>query len=433
MSAAEGKDAHAGLKTKFLAAAVAGCSLGMIGLYMGITNDEPDPRPLLGWLLGLGFWLSIAVGMLMLTMLLRIFRSSWGVVVRRQLEHGLHAFPVLAACFAPLLLIAWFGEGQAGILWQWINPANELPELVDGSRHHVSEDILYLKKSGYLNIPFFSIRAIIYFGIFCGLAHWMRKCSFEQDKDGSPKWTVLGHHISAIGIPAAALALTFAAFDWFMSLEYHWFSTMFGVWFFAGSMRAGLAVTIIICFFQSTRGQLKGIYNQAHRYDLACLSLTFTIFWAYISFSQYFLIYQANIPEETFWYQIREINPITEEKITWWWVSMGLVFGHFLAPFLYLLWYRNKIDVQRLLVAACWILSFHLLDMYWNILPGRVLADNSLGYLPREFTISHWDIAAIIGIGGLCGLRYLQSLNQAEVEDIPVRDPQILESIHHHE
>jgi len=427
MSAADKAEGGMGPKILFLAAGVAGCSLAAIGLVSGVEDD--DPRPLLGWLTGLGFWLSIAVGMLMLAMLFRVFNSSWGVVVRRQLEHCLSAFPVLAICFAPLLLIAWFGEEKSGILWEWMNPHNSLP---DG--HQVGQDILYEKKSAFLNVTFFSVRAILYFGIFIGLSHWLRKCSFEQDKDGDPKWTRLGHNISAGGIPLTALALTFAAFDWFMSLEYHWFSTMYGVWFFAGSMRAGLAVTIIICFFQSTRGRLQGIYNQAHRYDLACLSLTFTIFWAYICFSQYFLIYHANIPEETFWYQIREIDPNTGEKITWWWVGMGLIFGHFFAPFLYLLWYRNKIDVQRLLFAACWILTFHLLDVYWNVIPGRVVtAGTEMGYVPRPFTIEIWDIAAIVGIGGICGFRYLQSLSQTEVEDIPVRDPRILESLHHHE
>ena len=102
---------------------------------------------------------------------------------------------------------------------------------------------------------------------------------------------------------------------------------------FASSIRAALAVIIIGCLYLSTKGSLKGIYNQAHQYDLACLSLAFTVFWAYISFSQYFLIYSANIPEETFWYTIREINPNTGERSGWFWVSMGLIFGHFFFPF----------------------------------------------------------------------------------------------------
>ena len=126
--------------------------------------------------------------------------------------------------------------------------------------------------------------------------------------DGDPKWTHMGMKISAAGIPAAAaLALTFGAFDLFMSLEYQWFSTMYGVWYFASGIRSALAITIIACFYLSSQKRpLDGIYNQAHQYDLGIfISFAFTVFWAYISFSQYFLIYSANIPEETFWYVIR--------------------------------------------------------------------------------------------------------------------------------
>ena len=146
--------------------------------------------------------------------------------------------------------------------------------------------------------------------------------------------------ISAIGIPAGALALTFGAFDMFMSLEYQWFSTMYGVWFFSSGMRSALAVTILGCLYLSRKSFLKGIYKQAHQYDLACLSLAFTVFWAYISFSQYF-IYSANIPRKTFWYNIREINPNTGETSSWFGVSMGLIFDTFY--FLFYIFFFTKI------------------------------------------------------------------------------------------
>ena len=180
----------------------------------------------------------------------------------------------------------------------------------------------------------------------------------SQDTDGDPKWSHMGMKISAAGIPAAAALLRFGAFDLFMSLEYQWFSTMYGVWYFASGMRSALAVTIIACFYLSSKNRpLNGLYKQAHQYDLACLSLAFTVFWAYISFSQYFLIYSANIPEETFWYVIREINPNTGEQSGWFWVSMGLIFGYFFFPFLYLLFYHNKINGPRLIFIVSWILA----------------------------------------------------------------------------
>ena len=155
----------------------------------------------------------------------------------------------------------------------------------------VKDDVLHQKKSAYLNLFFFSLRLAFYFAVFCGLSYWLRKVSFSQDIDGNPAWTTLGTKISAAGIPVAALALTFGAFDLFMSLEYQWFSTMYGVWFFSSGIRAALAVTIIACLFLKSKGFLKGLYQQAHQYDLACLSLAFTVFWAYI-FSSTVQIFQ---------------------------------------------------------------------------------------------------------------------------------------------
>ena len=328
------------LSTKLLAGSLIGLLVGLVGLAYGVTTG--DKSPFLGWLWASSFWLSIAIGLLMLIMIFRVFNSHWTPIVRRQQEHGLAAFPWLGLTLLPLLLVGWLGGDQSGILWTWIN--SDAPTMEALNVTTVAEDVLHQKKAGYLNLGFFTIRLIAYFGIFCGLSYWLRKVSFTQDTDGDPKWSHLGMKVSAAGIPAAALALTFGAFDLFMSLEYQWFSTMYGVWYFASGIRAALAVTIICCFYLSSKkAPLDGLYKQAHQYDLACLSLAFTVFWAYISFSQYFLIYSANIPEETFWYIIREINPNTGERSGWFWVSMGLIFGHFFFPFLYLLFYKNKL------------------------------------------------------------------------------------------
>lgn len=421
-----------GLSTKLLAGSILGLGGGLVGLFQGLQTG--DKAPFLGWLWGCSFWLSIAIGMLMLIMIFRVFNSKWSPVVRRQQEHALSAFPWLALCLLPLLLVAWFGKDQAGILWSWINPAS--PTIEVSSIISVEADVLHQKKAGYLNLNFFTLRLIAYFAIFCGISYWLRKASFSQDKDGDPKWTHLGTKVSAIGIPAAALALTFGAFDMFMSLEYQWFSTMYGVWFFASGMRAALAVTILICVYLVANGNLKGLFKQAHQYDLACLSLTFTIFWAYVSFSQYFLIYSANIPEETFWFTIREIDPNTGLRSGWFWVSMGLIFGHFFFPFLYLLFYRNKVDVPKLVFIVCWILAFHLLDLYWNIIPGREIVPGAfVGYEARPVIGSHllWGLFSLVGVGCLCAWAVIRSFQSGVAEIIPIRDPRIRESINHHE
>lgn len=295
----------------------------------------------------------------------------------------------------------------------------------------VGEDPLYVWKSPYLNITFFAVRAIGIFVAFIAIASILRKWSFDTDTSGNVNNTHNARRLSSLGLFICAIAATLGAIDWFKSLEYHWFSTMYGVWFFAACMRAALASIIILCVILAARGYLKGILKQAHRYDVACMMLAFTVFWAYISFSQYFLVYSANIPEEVFWYNIREKN-FTGELNSWWWVSMGLVFGHFLIPFLILLWYKTKIVVWRTVAISVWILAFHLLDLYWNIIPGKLVApDHAPGYLVRQFSVTPYDLAALVGIGGICIFAMCRSMTKAE--PIPVRDPNIVASLNYTE
>ena len=406
-----------------LTVGVLGLFVSIVGLY--IAWDSGDPRPLLGWLMGFTYWFMVSIGMLFLMMIFYVFDSGWSVVVRRQMEHGVGAIKWLGLMFLPLILFSWFYKENAGILWSWMNPDNLLP-----GGHTIGEDSIYQAKSSYLNLPAFTLRAVLYFVIFIGLAEILRFCSFSLEKDGDPKWMRIAHNTSAIGIILCALAATFAAVDWYKALEYHWFSTIYGVWFFAESMRAGIAVLLLVCFAQATIGNLRGIFNRCHSHHLGCLMLTFTIFWAYISFSQYFLVYNANLPEETFWYNIRELNP-DGTKSSWWWVSMALVFLHFLFPFIYLLWYNNKFG-RRVIFIACWILIFHAFDVYWNILPEKLTVDeNILGYMVRPFGVSIWDVSTFVGVGGICIWAFLISV--AKVKPIPIRDPRIEESINAHE
>jgi hypothetical protein len=409
-----------------LVALVAGVfclAVGLFGIYRGLQTG--DSRPLLGWLLGFSYWFSMSIGMLFLIMLFNVFDSGWSVIVRRQLEHAVGAIKWLFIIFLPLVLVVWFYEKNPGIVWSWLNPETVLP-----GGETVGTDSIFVKKSAYLNPVFFTIRVGVFFAIWIVLAETLRHCSFSLEKDGDPKWVHLAHNVSAIGVVLCALSATFAAIDWFKSIEYHWFSTMYGVWFFAESMRAALAGTVIVCMLLASKGYLKGIYNRCHSYLLGCLMLAFTVFWAYISFSQYFLIYNANIPEETFWYNIRELNADGSLN-SWWWVSMALIFCHFVFPFLYLLWYKNKFG-PRILFISVWILVFHGIDLYWNILPGRIPSeDNALGYTVRQFSPTIWDLATWLGIGCICFWAFMVSSRSAK--PIPIRDPRILESINAHE
>ena len=401
-----------------------GVSVAGFGFYQGLTSE--DARPLLSWLIGIAFWLSIALGVLFLTQIWYVFHARWPTIIRRQCEHCFSALPWLFLLFLPLLLIPFVSDNP-GILWKWMDGTNLLP----GGHELVQDDPLYNWKAAYLNPTFFAIRAFLYFGVFIGLAYFLKKWSFDTDQTGSVENIHKARRLSSVGLFLLATASTLAAIDWFKSLEYHWFSTMYGVWFFAGCMRAALSALLIYCVILSTKGYLKGIFNQAHRYDLGCMMLAFTIFWAYISFSQYFLIYNANIPEETFWYNIREHNGDGVHN-SWWIISMLLIFGHFLIPFLLLLWYKTKVVIWKSIGVAVWILLFHIIDLYWNIIPGKVVdLDASNGYYIRQFSVEVFDIAAIVGIGGICIWAVCSSMLKAE--PIPIKDPNILKSLNHSE
>ncbi|MCG8528691.1 MAG: hypothetical protein MI748_20095 [Opitutales bacterium] len=400
---------------------VVGLAIAGAGLVFGLF--EGDSRPWFSWLIGVAFWMSILIGSLLLIMITYAFDAGWSVIIRRQLEHMVSAFPWMALIFLPLILQPWISS-QPGILWKWMNPDTLLH-----NGHTVGHDPIYLWKEVYLNLPWMTIRTVAYFGIFIGVSMLLRKYSFTLESDGNTRWVNRARRTSAFGIFGVGLGLTFAAFDWFMSLDYHWFSTMFGVWYFASSVRATIAFTIILCYFLSTRGYLKGIYNQAHRYDLGTLLLAFTVFWAYICFSQMFLIYQANIPEETFWYNLRLYTQEGGNSL-WWWIAMSLVFLHFFVPFFFLVFYSTKVSVGRLVFIASWILSFHLLDLYFNILPGEIMTTDG-HFIIRSFSVTLFDICSILGIGGIVIWSFLRS--SKKVKPIPIKDPRILESIHHHE
>lgn len=460
-----------------------GAAIGIFGVYQGYSSGAS--RNLFSWLIGLGFWMSVCIGMLFLILLFHIFKAQWSVVIRRQMEHCMVAFPVLFILFLPLILItrsnekmpdghhhtsiqdqvdkhhgehshpegdgshgaagaegkhADHGHGghgpekvdwKRGMLWKWISLDGK--EELEGEAHH---DVLLSAKEAYLNRDMFTARFFTYFAVFCGLGLWFRHASTSQDRDGDVNWTHRSLKVSAFGIIAVALSTTFAAIDWFKAIEHHWFSTMYGVWYFACSMRLALAFTVIICFILSTRGELKGIYNQAHRYDLGCLMLAFTIFWAYISLSQFFLIYNANIPEETFWYNIRQFNPTNpDQPNSWYWVGMSLIFCNFFFPFFFLLFYYSKVTPKKSLFIAGWIIVVQLVDIFYNVLPGIVTKggtpDAAFDYTIRQFSVTPFDFASIVGIGGLCAAAYLWS--RSKTEPIPIRDPRILLSINHHE
>jgi len=408
----------------FLLAGLVLLGLSLIGLFTGSSADPS--RPFIGWILGISFWLSLLVGMLFLLMIWWMFDAGWSVILRRQLEHAIGALPWLAVIFLPLMLFSLLAGESDTVSWIWMDGQAMVP----GGHGTVSQDVLYVHKAPYLGTTFFVLRYVLYFGVWVGLAYFFRKWSFDMDRTGDHANVHKSRRLAAIGLFLCAFATTFAAIDWFKSLNYHWFSTMYGVWFFSASMRGALSATVLMMFYMSGREDgLKGIVKPVHFYLMGCLMLAFTVFWAYISFSQYFLIYNANIPEETFWYNIREIHP-DGTKNSWWWVSMGLIFLHFFFPFLYLLWHRSKF-AGRILFISIWILAFHLLDLYWNIVPQKLSAGSHGEYTVRPFGINWVDVTLFLGVGAIVIWSFLKSA--ARERPIPIRDPRIGESINCHE
>ncbi len=396
---------------KALAVGLAGIAITIIGLFI---SDLPSVA--ISWLVGITFWTGLALGVLFLVMIHHIFDASWSVMLRRQFEHWLTSFTWLALLFIPLLLVAWL---HPTLIWKWMDPSYDL-SLV-GGHGTVGEDVLWVKKSGFLNRGVFTVFSIASFAVWIGLSWVFRRNSFSQDGDGSTGWTISSRKWSAGGIPLAAITLTGCIILWVKSTEYHWFSTMYGVWFFAGCIRTALSLGVILMIWLWNRGDFKGLLNDNHLHSIGQLMLAFTVFWAYVTFSQYFLIWNANVPEETFWYNIREQGD-------WYWVGMTLLFGHFFVPFLALLLYPLKINKRLMPWVSLWIALIVLLDVCYNVMPATKFPSGD----PAPFLQGGlvWTFASVVGIGGICVWSYLRSFPTAKL--IPIRDPRIEECLIYH-
>jgi hypothetical protein len=403
--------------SKALTLGLAGIALTALGLFVSGAKVVAH-----SWLVGVTYWTAIAIGMLLLVLIHHIFDASWSTVIRRQFEHGLAAFKWLGLLFLPLLLASFLYDRD--LIWPWLDLNHEMH-----GGHTVGHDPLYLKKAAFLNPGMLLGMTVGFFVSWIWLSSRLRRASFTQDQDGSLGWTRHNRVTAAIGLPIAALTLTFAAIYWIKSLEYHWFSTMYGVWFFANCVRGALSFGVIIMVWLWQRGDYRGILNTNHFHSIGMLMLAFTVFWAYVTFSQYFLIWNANVPEETFWYNLREINHDGASN-QWKWIGIfGILFGHFFIPFFFLLSYRYKVTPHILRRIAIWILAIILLDLCYNIMPA--LKDSHGDALPLLSLNLVWILTSVVGVGGVCIWAYLRSFGTAKL--IPIRDPRIGESLTHHE
>ena len=375
-----------GLSNLLLGAAVGGIAVSLLGLAIPGWRQQFA----FSWLFAFAYFFTICVGALFWTSLQHATDSEWSVLVRRQMENIAKLLPWFALLFLPLILFC------APLLWKWW-------DLQPG------DDPLLDAKSGYLNHTFFSIRAVAYFVLLTWVSSALWKRSIAQDADGAAKHTFVMRKFGIGGIAVVALSISFSGFDWLMGLDYHWFSTMWGVYIFAGAAGSSMSLLVLLITALKSKGYLKAV-NTEHYHIMGKFMLAFTIFWAYIGYSQYMLIWYANIPEETIYFRIRNTE-------SWWYFSQFLVFGRFFLPFPVLLMQATK-KTKYINYVAVWILLMQLLDIYVIVLPALH---------PKGFSPSMLDAFSFIGIGGLMGWLFLRNLVKSNL--FPMRDPRLLGSI----
>lgn len=372
--------------TRALIVGIAGLAVSAIGYFLNPAQFFHS------YLNAFIFWFSIAMGSLFFVMLHHLVAARWSVTLRRLAENIMMQTPLMLLFFLPLLLGLYD-------LFHWT--------------HHeaVEADLILQKKAPYLNITFFVVRAAVFFGIWIAVSILLFKASLKQDLNPEEALTKRMRAISAFGIIAYAFTFSFASFDWLMSLDAHWYSTIFGVYIFSGSLVAIISFLVIVLFFMRRQGILRNMTTTEHFHDLGKLLFAFTVFWAYIAFSQYFLIWYANIPEETIWFRNRWVG-------SWKGVSLLLVMGHFVLPFFILITRSAKRKAAFLTVMAFWMLFMHWVDLYWVIMPGLQ---------EPGFNLSWFDLTAFIGIGGIFLWSLLKRIAGHPL--IPVKDPQLKASV----
>jgi len=326
---------------------IVGIVLGVISLYL-IAIEDSD-RAWFNYLIGTCIFLGLGLAGLFFIMINAVVRAKWMVAMRRLFESMAMTLPIAAL----LVVGVYLGRDN---LFEWLDAAI------------VAKDPLLQGKVAYLNEPFFVIRLIIMFTFFIGATWYLVRNSFRQDQDGDIKHSVRNYRASAFFLVLFSLTVTAAGFDLLMSLDPHWFSTIYGVYFFAGFFQAGLALAYLTAWYLHRTGVFAQVLNRAHFHELGKYLFAFSVFWAYIGFSQFMLIWYADIPEEAFWYKYRLEHG-------WEWMAMALPVVRWGIPFVLLLPYANKTNTKIVLPVCILIFFGHWMDVFWNAMPAlRLIA-----------------------------------------------------------
>ena len=376
-------------RTRALAAGVVGLVLTVAGLFLVSPNQFYR-----SYLWSYVFYLGVSLGSMAWLMLQYLTGGAWGVVIRRPAEAAARTLPLLVVLFVPIVI---------GIpnLYRWSHA------------NFVAADEILRHKQSYLNVPFFLIRAAAYFVGWNFLAWYLNRWSAVEDREGGMRAHRKMAILSGPGLVFWAFSITFMSVDWVLSLDPHWFSTMFGLLFMAGQGLSSMAflVTLLVLLFY--RRPMSDILTARHLHDLGKFLLMMVMVWAYFSFSQFLIIWAGNLPDEITWY-------LERLKGGWEFLGLVLIFGHFALPFALLLSRDLKRNFKFLASLAVFILLMRYIDIFWLVTPD---------FEKGAFHLSWVDITAPIGIGGIWLWHFLRQLEKRPL--LPVSEPHLVEALEH--
>ncbi len=384
-------------------------------LAIGFTNANHMPlkHAMAAYHIGVMSITAVCLGATFFVMVFHLTNAGWTATLRRQFENVMAFLPW---AWVMMLVIVGIELAKDGVQFAWLTDANM-------SDHALSE------KGGFYYWPgkaqagalplFFLLRTAIYGVFWTFIVTRLRGLSLKQDQTGEPALTAKARFMCAWAMPLFALSIAFCAFDYLMSLDYSFFSTMWGVYYFAGAAFSGAAVVTFVLATLVRAGKVKGAVTTEHFHDLGKLMFTFAIFWAYISFSQYFLYWYANIPEETAFY-LHRAGP------GWKTLGVFLMIGHFGVPFVFLVSRVVKKNLTLISIACVWYLIVHIADIYWIVRPLTYAG----GSTPDPMLSGLWlDLLGIVGVL-LVFVGFMIRKVTAGVL-VAVNDPYIAEGLEH--
>ncbi|HKD19983.1 MAG TPA: hypothetical protein VKG23_19180 [Thermoanaerobaculia bacterium] len=346
------------------------------------------------YLLAFMFWNGLAVGSLAVLMLQYLTGGAWGIAIRRELEAATRTLPFTAIAFLPIV----FGMHR---LYEWTHA------------DVVANDPILQKKAAYLNEPFFLFRAALAFAVWILIAFTLNRWSREQDASGDKAIERKLQLLSGGGLVAWALTTTWTSIDWVMSVEPHWYSTMYGVIYMAGQGLGALSLATFAVVRLSRAKPVSEFLGGRHLNDLGKMMFAFTMFWAYVTFSQYLIIWSGNLPEEITWYLARF-------RGGWGFVGLTVLFLQFVLPFLLLLSRQANRNPRTLLITAALVVVMRFVDLAWMILPA---------FSRGRFVIHPTDLSVPVALGALWLGFYFRNLAARPL--LPIHDSGFEEALAH--